>query len=520
MSSVRITELPILNALSANNSNTVFVAVDKTTNTTSQFSTTTLAGGLFANNILNVGTSSPSNFPGLLAQFIGNTAPYSQINFQNANSSASMDIVLTADVGDNSNNFVDLGINNSNFTDPTFSSMKQLDGYLFVNGSSASDHVGNLVIGTTTAHTNVVFSPGGTTNLDIAAKISSSGFTLIGGRTLTFGDGSVQTTAYSATDFANVQANTIISQGVNNTQNTNITAVNGYASGAFAKANNALANTTGTFDGDLTITGNNTINGYTTISKSNFGSNASLVNITGADNGSIFAPSNTYYMLHITGKANNATRFVVDSFGANTYPLLAGRMGRGSAAAPAATANNDVLMRIAGNGYTGTQFPSSSPTKIDFMATENFSDTNRGTQIQFWNTENGSNTLTRIATFNASSVQFTGSVYPQKGFIYTPVIYPGAQTAITLDISDGPMVRAQTSSGLTVTLSNFVAGKVIELWITNTAGSTQSFTHGVSAINSTVGSTSYNMPGGSTICARYVCFDGTLSNTMCSIIHA
>ena len=86
-------------------------------------------------------------------------------------------------------------------------------------------------------------------------------------------------------------ANTIITQGVDVWQNTQITAVNGYATGAFAlantnatnityvnqfaqsaysqangangmavgaynKANNALANTTGTFAGDLTTTGN------------------------------------------------------------------------------------------------------------------------------------------------------------------------------------------------------------------------------------------------------------------------
>jgi hypothetical protein len=47
-----------------------------------------------------------------------------------------------------------------------------------------------------------------------------------------------------------------IIQGVDLTQNTNITAVNNFAQGAFNKANNALANTTGTFAGSLTITGN------------------------------------------------------------------------------------------------------------------------------------------------------------------------------------------------------------------------------------------------------------------------
>jgi hypothetical protein len=57
--------------------------------------------------------------------------------------------------------------------------------------------------------------------------------------------------AYSLANTAS--SNTIIIQGVNTTQNTNITAVNGYASGAFLKANNALANTSGIFGGSLTI---------------------------------------------------------------------------------------------------------------------------------------------------------------------------------------------------------------------------------------------------------------------------
>ena len=225
-------------------------------------------------------------------------------------------------------------------------------------------------------------------------------------------------------------------------------------------------------------------------------------------------------MLQVTGKANSVTRVVFDSFGQNTYPLLAGRMGRGSAASPASVANNDIMMRIVGNGYTGTQFPSSSPTKIDFVAAENFSDTNRGTSIQFWNTPNGSNTIQRIASFNANEVTFTGAITPEKGFVYVPLIYPSAQTAITLDLSAGPLVRAQTTSGLVVSITGHTAGKMVELWVTNLSLSTQSFTHGVSAMNSTVGATSYNIPGGSTIMARYVCLDGTLANTMCAITHA
>ena len=122
-----------------------------------------------------------------------------------------------------------------------------------------------------------------------------------------------------------------------------------------------------------------------------------------------------------------------------------------------------VLTAFGGASFGTTQYQTGGSARIDFVATENFSDTNRGTQIQFWNTPNGSNTIQRIASFNANEVQFTGTVNPQKGFIYNPVIYPSAQTAITIDMTDGPLVRAQTTSGLVVTLSNLTAGKVIEL---------------------------------------------------------
>jgi hypothetical protein len=645
MPSVKISELPVLNQLSANNANTVFVAVDKTTNTTSQFSTTTLAAGLFANNVLNVGTQTPSIFPGLIAQFVANNAPYGQVNFENANTQGSMDVVLTADIGDDANNFLDLGINNSGYADPAYSSMKPADGYLFVNGAQGNDYVGNLVIGTTSTETNVVFSVGGTTNLDVVAKMTKNGLEFDNGGYITFDDGSTQTVAASPSSVTlAAQANTIITQGVDATQNTRlniantrldsietintnqntsisiiqgvdleqnttITAVNNYAAAGYAKANAALANATGTFAGDLTITGGLTVantingsnvsitnqiqftsnatirtasgndnekdiiiltgdeiatdnggaiiiqtgagtltgrggdislipgvgglgrgtinlfantvsNGTVTIQNSTFNPNTSLMSITASDNFATVAPSNTNYMLHVTGKANSVTRVVLDSFGANTYALLSGRMGRGSAAAPAAVANNDVMMRIVGNGYTGTTFPSSSPTKIDFVAAENFSDTNRGSRIEFWNTPVGSNTIQEIASFNANTVEFIGTVNPTKGFIFTPRLPVGNQTTITLDFSNDVIIKANLAADLTVTLSNFVFGKVVEVWLTNTSGLTRTITHGCSSINSSENSTTFTMPSTSSAYLRYFSIDGDLANTFVAIQHA
>lgn len=519
MPSVKISELPILNQLSANNANTVFVAVDKTTNTTSQFSTTTLAAGLFANNVLNVGTQNPSSFPGLIAQFIANNATYGQVNFENVNANGSMDVVLTADIGDDANNYIDLGINNSVYTDPQYSSMKALDGYLMVAGEQGNDYVGNLVIGTTAAETNVVFSIGGTTNLDVVAKMTKNGLEFDNGAYLTFDDGSTQTTAALNPSVAlSAQANTIVTQGVDATQNTNITSVNQFAQSAYNKANNALANTDGVFTaGSFNVSGNLTANGTLVLANSNFSATEAAVTISAT--AGVATPSNDGYMLHISGKQNVASRIVADSYGANTYVVFAGRSSRGTRLAPQAIANNDVMMRISGNGYGTTGYAPLGVGRIDIVATENHTDSNRGTRIEMWNMPIGSNTLNRIATFNGESVEFTGVVNPQKGFVYTANTYPSSQTAINISFSDGPVYRAQTSAGLVVTLSNFYAGKSVEFWLTNTAGTGQTFTHGCSAINSTVNSTTYNIPATSSIYAKYYCLDGTLANTFVAITH-
>jgi hypothetical protein len=195
-------------------------------------------------------------------------------------------------------------------------------------------------------------------------------------------------------------------------------------------------------------------------------------------------------------------------------------MARGSAAVPAAVANNDVMMRIVGNGWTGTQFPSSSPTKIDFVSAENFSDTNRGTRIEFWNTPVGSNTIQKIADFNAESAEFLGTVKPENGFIYTPRILPDVQTAITIDFSSDVIVKASLTNDLTLTLSNYVTGKVVEVWLTNTSGSNRVVTHGVSALNSTTNATTFTIPATSSAYVKFFSIDDNLANTFVSVVHS
>jgi hypothetical protein len=705
MATVKISDLPEITHLTFDTTQTILPVVDLSLDETAKITVRTLAEGLFHNDALKVGEEAIL-FPNVIAQFAGNSEVYLQVNLQNLNANGSADYVATADIGTNANNYIDLGINNSNYSDPDYSATKSLDGYLYVQGSLDNSADGNLVIGTASTGANVSFVAGGTTESNVIAKITKFGITLNNSSRLEFTDGSIQTVAAAPASLSqgayntanSASSNTIIIQGVNLIQNTNITSVNQYAqsafatandvngyatsayntanganglavgafntanganglaSGAFNKANNALANTfsitvnnsiyipgslvvdglvfangatyvanamsipttysspqtaitlnyqqanivktnitsdlvvshtgivlgkyidlfvyndsaatrnithgvsannsstKGTItevrpyatkhlkyftvdsdlantyviiatdenyvNGNLTITGNVLTQGTISLNNSSFATDTAFVKITSSDGFVTQSPSNTNYMLHVTGKANSVTRVVLDSFGANTYPLVAGRMGRGSAAAPAAVANNDVMFRVVGNGWTGTQFPPSSPTKIDFVAAENFSDTNRGTRIEFWNTPVGSNTIQKIADFNAESAEFLGTVKPENGFIYTPRILPDVQTAITIDFSSDVIVKASLTNNLTLTLSNFVYGKVVEVWLTNTSGSTRTVTHGCSAINSSENSTTFTMASTSSAYLKYFSIDGDLANTFVAVQSA
>jgi hypothetical protein len=99
-------------------------------------------------------------------------------------------------------------------------------------------------------------------------KGTSQNWTFGENGSLTFPDSTIQTTAWTgsaidqtARNTANTATNNItIIQGVNTTQNTNITTANNAAWAAFTKANNALANTTGTFAGNLNVDGFITLN--------------------------------------------------------------------------------------------------------------------------------------------------------------------------------------------------------------------------------------------------------------------
>lgn len=152
------------------------------------------ASALFANNEIYAGiaTYSATIVPNLLGQFTGNSNTYIQVNEQNIDPQGTSDYVMTADVGTDTDFYVDLGITNSQYNNlyPNNSlgtSVSPLDGYLVVKGSSINQLGGNLVIGTVTSSppTDVRVVVGGINSENIVSKFTQSGLDVYGTFTTT-----------------------------------------------------------------------------------------------------------------------------------------------------------------------------------------------------------------------------------------------------------------------------------------------------------------------------------------------
>ena len=143
-----------------------------------------VTGGAYVSGNLGIGTTNPlykfsvtgSNAtvtPGLnnvLADFTANTDSYSQINTRNASNgtSASTDIIATADTGTDTTNYIDLGINNSGYSAVGWTISGPLDGYLYTSDT-------NLTIGAASANKYISFFTGGTLASNERLRVNATG---------------------------------------------------------------------------------------------------------------------------------------------------------------------------------------------------------------------------------------------------------------------------------------------------------------------------------------------------------
>ena len=249
--------------------------------------------------------------------------------------------------------------------------------------------------------------------------------------------------------------------------------------------------------------------------------NTAAVNIVGSTGYFTQVPTSNGYMMQITGNDNSTSRVVNDSAGVGSYSAFIGRHARGTHQNPTAAQANDLLARFSGNGYGATGYGiNAGGASMDVYATENYTDAARGSKLVFSTTANGVNTRTVSATIDANTATFSGTVVPEKGFVY-PVRKANVanSVAVTIDFANDAIVRCTVNANMTVYFTNYQTGKIVDLWITNLSGLTRTITHGLSATNSTVNSTTQDIPSTSTAKFQYYSIDGDAANTFVAIIQ-
>lgn len=133
-----------------------------------------------------------------------------------------------------------------------------------------------------------------------------------------------------------------------------------------------------------------------------FLANQSILTVRGAT-GTPQTLTNPGALVHLVNQPNRSGRLIIDTYANSSYGLIAARTARGSIDAPSNLLANDVIFRIAGNGFGNTAFNSTSPVSIDYVTTENFSDTNRGSKIVFYTTQAGANVSSSV-----TSIEYDG----------------------------------------------------------------------------------------------------------------
>ena len=604
MSTVKISQLPSLTKLDSNTSNTILVGIDVSTSVTSKFTVRTLADSLYSNTALNVGNNAIV-LPNVIAQFVGNSSSYLQTNLQNKTSDGSADYVITADTGTDEANYIDLGLAGSTDADTTYTSILPLDGYLYVQGNTATSIGGNLIIGTTTAGRTTNIIAGGPGSDKVQVKISTDGVNLVA-KPLKFADGSSQntsmesagtfangafvkansghTTANSAGLYANgafeasnsaslyangafgasnsaslyvngafIQANAVFNRSNNQVwpqANAAFGAANSaaiYANGAFGAANSASSYANGAFgaSNSASLYANAAfIQANAVFDRSNNQvwpqANAAFNAANSASNyaNSAFLQANSAF-----GAANSASLYANGAFTAANVATSAALYANGAfGAANSASAFANGAFINSNNAYTTAnsgglyangafgaansagQYANAAFTKAN--SAYSLAGTQAGRLDIIEPIAQAAFTNAASALQNTSGVIFGGNLFvsgelrANNGFTYNSRLPVGNQTTITIDYSTDSIIKANLIADLTVSHSNFQVGKVVELWLVNASGTQKAITHGVSGLNSTTGSTSFNMPGTSTAHLKFININGDLANTYVKITHA
>jgi hypothetical protein len=411
---------------------------------------------------------------------VGSGNNYLQVNIQNraTGTTATADLVITANNGTDSSNYINLGINNSGYNDPNFSNGSAYDGYLFVNG-------GSLDLGTQTTGTSIEFHIGGTTLDKTIARITSAGLNIVTGN-LSVSGNSVATSAnlFATGSVLDNKINSLSGSSVLIFGPQNISGTKTFISSSIFNSNITVGN-------NLTVSGNSNITGTsTTDGNATFRSNVTVLgdlrvtgNITNQGvvltrnaqtisgvktfldkvllNTSVgpgYNPSNDDYRLNIAGNVEEDASIQLDSYGgAGASSQIMARKARGTATNLSGILKNDVIFNYAAKGYVSgfSGYSTNSRAQLRFTADEDWvarsGYTGQGTFITIRTTNTGTaSTIDKVIIGTSGLNLLDGNFYVSKPDSTYSKITTNSLSSVNRNVT-GNLVF---SSGYGITLYN------------------------------------------------------------------
>ena len=164
-------------------------------------------------------------------------------------------------------------------------------------------------------------------------------------------------------------------------------------------------------------------------------------------------------VMQTTGRPNRNSRIVQRSYGStgevggdNAYSVWAAYSARGNIASPAAVKANDILSRLSSNGF-GTTTWGAGGTRIESVALENFTDSAKGSRINFWTTPIGSIVSQQVASITATGISANSITFTTDGTVQTSNAIPYSQKGVATGVAtlgvDGRLTTEQIPSSLT-----------------------------------------------------------------------
>ena len=280
-------------------------------------------GNADGSNALYAGVPGGVVVPGGITSFTGDSNAYMQISAQNKNhgTQASMEYVVTGDLGTDTTDYLDLGFSGSTWdgtqTNSLGNAVAPRDGWLYIQGGGGG---GNLILGTTTTGTKIKFNAGGPNTGNTVATIDAGGFNATGN--VTAGHLKGEGGNVSNIQGANVSGAVTYATTANSVAGANVSGAVAYATTANAVAianvsgigNIATVNLTGS--SSTVLYGNGVFAAPTSGTSANIANGNSNVNIATA-NGNVTISAVGNNVVAITGTGANITGTA--NISGNTY---------------------------------------------------------------------------------------------------------------------------------------------------------------------------------------------------------